>query len=107
MAKSGKKSTIRRSFTSKKHRRAAPRPFHIVPDALAALAPVDVMMEADTVNLVKQGEYGTAMNYLVTALTTPAFLKAPAILLVGSYAAKYIGKVTGLNRVGGKKFKLF
>lgn len=91
----------------KAKRRLAKRPVHLVPDILAVAGVGYVPFESDTVSLIKQGNYNTAVNYLTENLTTWNGLKVPVLLEAGAIVAKTVGKKLGLNGIGTKGVKLF
>jgi hypothetical protein len=91
----------------KARRHREKRPIHLVPDLLAVGGVADWFMESQTIPLVKSGDYGTAVSYLITNATTVQGLKDPVLLEVGAIVAKLVGKKLGLNRIGTKGVKLF
>ena len=93
-------------------KRSTKRDIHILPDALALLGVVDVGIEstvqagASPYTYAKAGDYQNAVDSVIANLTTWEGLKTPIILEAGAIVAKFIGKKTGLNRVGTKRVKL-
>lgn len=102
----------RRSYKAKKSHRAKPRDIHVIPDALATLAPVVLLTEdnpggSSVFKEVMNGNYAGAGNNLVGQLTTWQGLRNPLVLLAGAVVVKKLGKVGGFNRIGGKHWKVF
>lgn len=95
---------------NKAKRRLAKRPVHFVPDLLAVGGVADWFIESQTFTgqkLVQNGQYETAVDYLITNATTVQGLKVPVLLEAGAIVAKIVGKKLGLNKIGTKGVKLF
>lgn len=87
------------------------RAIHLVPDALAVLAPVDFITEPNpggsvALTQIKDGDYNGAMNTMMQNMSVQG-LKGPAVLLIAAWVAKVVGRKLGLNKIGSKKVKVF
>ena len=89
------------------------RGIHIVPDILAVAGIGDLAFESteeagnSPYTYLMAKDYQNALGSFTDNITTWEGLKDPLILEVAAVAAKYIGKKTGLNRIGSKGVKLF
>ena len=89
------------------------RGIHIVPDILAVAGIGDLAFEStieagnSPYTYLKAKDYQNALGSFTDNITTWEGLKAPIILEIAAVAAKWIGKKTGLNKIGFKGVKLF
>lgn len=107
--KSYKRKSTRRVYArSPSHRVGKKKPvFHVVPDLLALGGVGELLVESETVPLIKSKDYSTAGNYLVSNLTHWSGLEAPVLLEAGAVIVKWGAKKLHLNNIGTKEFKLF
>lgn len=93
--------------------RSKKRELHLVPDVLAVAGVGDLAFESTVAAgnspyvYAKAGDYNNALGSLMDNVTTWEGLRAPVILEVAALATKWIGKKTGLNKIGFKGVKLF
>jgi len=89
------------------------RGIHIVPDILAVAGVGDLALESTTeagnspYTYLMAKDPQNAVGSFIDNVTTWEGLKAPIILEIAAVAAKWVGKKTGLNKVGTTKVKLF
>jgi hypothetical protein len=94
-------------------RKKRDRGIHIVPDILAVAGVGDLALESTTeagnspYTYFMAKDFQNAVGSLMDNVTTWEGLKAPIILEIAAVAAKWVGKKTGLNKVGTTKVKLF
>lgn len=95
----------------KKSHRGGKRNFHLLPDTLMAMGAIAPAVNPNNtlISDVMSGNFRAVPDDLIYGYTQVDNLKPAVLLVVAGYAAKVVGKATGLNRVrlpGLKEVKL-
>lgn len=115
MAKSEtRKSVRRRRFNFKKHAKSRERSFHVIPDVLVAggvalpafYGPSPGLNDYVMGKLTGQPTAPIGDYISNTIGNAKSELPTMAGLIVGGLVVKWLGRKTGLNRVGTKKVKV-
>lgn len=110
------KRAYRRTSSKKTRRRRISKDFHLIPDVLeasgvlwpAVFAPDNftVLSQATEPGVPIKERIPNVIGAAVTQYTSPSELIPAAELVIVGMVAKWIGKKTGLNKIGTKRVKI-